>query len=328
MNQHFVPQYYLKNFADSNQRVYVFDIKSKALLSPKAIPVSKIGFKKDFYNIPPMLISIFCDIKTTDPRFIDDLIEKYNERINAPFIKSFQELGKTITNSQFNLEVVSAIQNSALYDFLLIQLCRTPRFRNVFNSIADDVQLKLKEINEKSNDDNKIRPELLEKSFILAIAHNIFVLAALLETDSFKAHKTKISLKSEYQFLISPIKDFINRLDNSYKIMLVTKGAKTFKTSDNPVHIESIGGALDSFKFVYIPITNRCSFIFLNPLMFPLQKYRNRTVDILDDSSFEKIDNLNILMLRNSERFIYSENDNFHKIKLFVEKKISSRLII
>jgi len=122
VNQHFVPQYYLKNFSN-NGNVFVFDKERNDYLAKgNSLPINKIGFEKNIYDSKPELLQIFCNPNIETEKFLDKLIEKYNERILAPLIHSFVNLGEEVykekielnvlTNLIHNLFVISAIDNT------------------------------------------------------------------------------------------------------------------------------------------------------------------------------------------------------------------------
>ena len=49
INQHYVPQYYLKNFSN-NGHIHIYDLKEKKSFTNS---ISNVAFKKKFYNVDP-----------------------------------------------------------------------------------------------------------------------------------------------------------------------------------------------------------------------------------------------------------------------------------
>lgn len=128
IKQHYVPQYYLKNFS-YNGRIHVYDLKNKKSFTNS---ISNIAFVKYFYNVD---ISFFKKIIENevfeDEDFIDKLINKHNESILAAFFDSFNPTRERIINND-ERESISLIDIHSLVDFILIQIYRNPKFQIFF----------------------------------------------------------------------------------------------------------------------------------------------------------------------------------------------------
>lgn len=118
-NQHYVPRAYLRRFADSEERLFVFD-KSNGKCFPSHI--KNIACEKYFYDISEKHIQANADIQA---------VEKYLSTIEthiAPFRDAI--LGLADAGEPF-----SATQKAEFADYLLLQLLRTKTQREQYSQM-------------------------------------------------------------------------------------------------------------------------------------------------------------------------------------------------
>jgi hypothetical protein len=292
--QHFVPQYYLKTFGEQDQ-VYVFDKKSNKYLSDTRITVDKIAFSKNFYEIEPEDISKFLVSPVDDKNFVDSLIRIHNERISAPLIKSFIELGDTVYREK-NEDIISMIGTEDIIDFLVVQLFRTPFFRKQFRFIAKDVKTKFSDklaLNEKYSIDRLAR-----------VVHGVYIISAICNTEIWKRKETKHLLKPMFQFIDDEVTDKINQLNNLSKTLWISSIKECFITSDNPIFINQT--KTGQITTLYFPLTKRCAVSFWN------EDSANNSIVILNEKRKRTLLILNETMTNWAERFTYSyDKDSF-----------------
>src|SRR4030043_2483936 len=142
-NQHFVPRFYLSNFAQKN-KIFVFD-----KINNKVFPtnIEKIACKHFFYDIPKIIAY------ENDKQVVEKRLAKLEE-INAQVLKEFIneiETKSTITN----------LLKVKLSFFLSIQFYRIEYFRNylIFSNKKknDNKQIKIYKLNNKNKIEKKIK---------------------------------------------------------------------------------------------------------------------------------------------------------------------------
>ncbi len=293
VNQHFVPQYYLKNFS-LERKLYVFDKKiNRYLANGKKLPISKIGFSKNIYDVNPKLLQPFLSCNIDDEKFLDRLIEKSTERVSAPFINSFVELGDNVYNNKIE-NIISLISTEDLVDFVIVQLTRTSFYKSFTEIIAELIMKKLAYM--------KIENVDLRTESLTALTHNLIVISAIDKTNSWKTKSKKRLLKPEYHFIDQPINNIIQQLKKMSKTFWVSSIDEYFITSDNPILIAA--GSNQKVENVTFPITKRCSFTFSN-----LYEHNNSII-LINDNNIELIKIFNEKILKSAERFTYAFKKN------------------
>jgi len=292
-NQHFVPQYYLRNFSKENY-VFVFDKEKNKYLGDKRIPVSKIGFTKNFYDIEPDDLSKFLLIETIDKTYVDSLIEKYNERISSPLIKSFINLGEMVYKHK-EMEIVSLVRPDDIIDFLVVQLFRTPFFRKQFEFIARDVKNKY---SDKIDLNNKYSIDRLARAI-----HGVYIISAICNTQIWKNSKQNHLIKPMFQFIDSEVIDKFEQLRRMSKTLWVSSLDLCFITSDNPIVIKQTD--LGEIKMLFFPLTKRCAVTFWN------EKSADKSVIIINEKRKNVLLEQNRIMKDWAHRFVYSYNNDY-----------------
>jgi hypothetical protein len=293
VNQHFVPQYYLKNFSE-NGNVYVFDKKiNKFLNNGNSLPVSKIGFEKNIYDAKPEILQVFCNPKIESEKFLDTLIEQYNERISAPLINSFINVGEEVHLNN-DLKLISFIAKEDLIDFTIVQFVRTQRFKAFTEIFAKIIFDKLKTQN------CTIRKFSLQE--LSNAVHNLFVISAIDNTQIWKrVNKTRI-LKTEYIFIDEFVNNITSQLRKMSKTLWVSGIAKYYKTSDTPILVAaSENQKIENISF---PITKRFCFTFSNHPEF------DKEIIKVTEKNMNLIDKANEKIIQCAERFTYSYDKN------------------
>ncbi|MCK9220827.1 MAG: DUF4238 domain-containing protein [Bacteroidales bacterium] len=289
-NQHFIPQYYLKTFAKED-KVFVFDKKENKYLGDNRIPVDKIGFTKNFYNIEPEDLSKFLIEETRDKAHVDSLIEKYNEKISSPLINSFIDLGDMVYEYK-EMEIVSLIRSDDIIDFLVVQLFRTPFFRKQFEFIARDI---------KSKHSDKV--ELNKKYSIERLAraiHGVYIISAICNTEIWKNSEKNHLIKPIFQFIDFEVIDKFEQLRRMSKTLWVSAIESCFITSDNPIVIKQTDKG--NIQILFFPLTKRCAVTFWN------ENSADKNVVIVNEGRKNVLLEQNRIMKDWAYRFLYSHD--------------------
>lgn len=287
-NQHFVPQYYLKTFS-KDDKVFVFDKKENIYLGENRIPVSKIGFGKNFYDIEPEDLSRFLINETDDKNYVDSLIEKYNERISSPLINSFIDLGEKVYQYK-EMEIVSVIRPDDIIDFLVVQLFRTPFFRKQFEFTARDIR---KEHSDKVELNKKYSVERLARAI-----HGIYIISAICNTEIWKNSEKSHLIKPFFQFIDFEVIDKFEQLRKMSKTLWVSSLDSCLITSDNPIVIKQTDKG--EIEMLFFPLTKRCAVTFWN------EKSADKSVIIVNEKRKPVLQEQNRIMKDWAYRFIYS----------------------
>lgn len=291
-NQHFVPQYYLKNFAEKN-KVFVFDKKENKYLDDKRIPVNKIGFTKNFYDIDPKVLSKFLVNETNDKTYVDGLIEKHNERISSPLINSFVDLGDKVYKYK-KLDIISLIRTDDIIDFLIVQLFRTPFFRKQFEFLSSDFI-------KKHSDKIELHEEYSLKSITSAI-HGVYIISAICNTEIWKNSEKKHLIKPEFQFIDFDVIDKFEQLRKMCKTLWVSALDLCFITNDNPIVLKQTDRG--EIQMIFFPLTKRCAVTFSNKTSV------NKNILVINEKGKKFILEHNRIMKDRAYRFVYSYNKN------------------
>jgi hypothetical protein len=286
--QHFVPQYYLKTFAKED-KVFVFDKKKNKYLGNNRIPVNRIGFTKNFYDIEPEDLSRFLVEEINDKTYVDSLIKKYNERISSPLINSFIDLGDKVYKNK-EMKIISLIRTNDIIDFLVVQLFRTPFFRKQFEFIARDIKIK-----------HSDKVELNKKYSIERIAraiHGVYIISAICNTEIWKNSKKNHLIKPIFQFIDFDVIEMFEQLRKMSKTLWVSALDLCFITSDNPIVIKQTEEG--KIKMLFFPLTKRCAVTFWNEIS------ADKSVIIVTEGRKNVLIEHNRIMKEWAYRFLYS----------------------
>lgn len=319
--QHFVPRYYLKGFAD-NAKLYVYDIWKDEKVVDQNVDISDVGFKKNFYNLNLEQINIFLSEKITDKAELDNILEQYNERWSANLIRSFQDLDDRIGIIKNLGDYTSKVNMPDLYDFIVIQMLRTPRFRKGISDISKLVRDKVNDMTEVQID-GETKQDSMSIDDISKLIHTNLLLSSIAETKIGKTLKFKNPFLAQHHFQSDLTKSIYKWLKNSIGILYMNITDTLFKTSDSPVSFTQAHGTdVFSMRHLYIPITKRCAFLFLNPIWYPSASIYHRKLRILQDGDEELAMNFNFYVINKCDKHLYSFDDHFSWESLFIKKEI------
>ena len=142
---HFVPQFYLKKFANLHKDIYkiwIFDkkefvLKTKNSDNPYYSNVDDTATIKYFYEFPGEIVG-----EANKKAFDADL--KKNEDVIAPFIKKFENklfyILKSHVQQQYQSKVIKKKEKKLWADILSIQVLRTPELRDLLNEVKQKAE--------------------------------------------------------------------------------------------------------------------------------------------------------------------------------------------
>lgn len=324
--QHFVPRYYLRGFSKEN-KLYIYSTIDNTMPIQDSVKIKDIGFKNNFYDVNIDHVNQFLEKRLTDKKELDNIIEEYNERWSSNLIRSFQDLDSRIGEIKLIGEFVSQVAMLDLYDFIVIQLFRTPQFRKSLSDISARIQKLIIESDDIELKDGKLRDSMSIEN-LNKILHTNLLLASISKTTLGKSLDYSDPFLPQHQIQNELVTSAYEWLKKAYGIMYINTTEVLFKTSDSPVcFTETLGKDAISFKHLYIPLSKRCAFIFMHPILYSKYSHYNRQIRILDGEDDEKIaTNFNLYLTKKADKHIYSYDDDFSMESLFIDNQIAMEL--
>lgn len=315
INQHYVPQFYLRNFVNNEGVLYVFDIKRN--VKYKSNPKNECR-KKYFYDIETSVFDIFNNSTINYEELVDEKLRTYNEKISAMLFNFLGEIIKSNVNFNFPNE-----NRNILYNFILLQLYRTPFFRERLYYLNLPFTIK-----------TKLSGELGDEKTV-NIIHNL-LLYGLIE----KLYNENFFLGDLYYAIFDHLLDEIlnikNQLIRAGKLFLVNKSKKEFFCSSSPVNVLWKFNPLAKFKAlvtptkasakmidighyiefltIFIPISSDVAIFMFDKSYDENLTAMNLGIGIISDWNSDIIDNLNLSSLLKCEDKIFSAHGNYNDI--------------
>ncbi len=292
-NQHFVPQYYLKNFS-VNENINIYDLKDKKSFTNS---IKSTAYKKFFYNVDVDFFNkIIIDEKHKELDFIDKIINKHNESILAAFFDSFNKTRDRII-AKDNRETISVIDFHSLVDFVLVQTYRNPKFSLFFKEINTLIKSKYEVDNTKEFD---------------KITRGIVILLLFNEVHYGKKTKFNEEIFICFKEIIEEIKKMKQLITDSYKIVYWNKTSIDFLTSDCALSFMRLNPN-DLFSTIFVPINTKVGVVLVNKesSMFDKNIKKNSTIIQLEEDDIEQVMIYNQTIIEKANRFVYSIDGKF-----------------
>jgi len=291
INQHYVPQYYLKNFSNDGH-IHVFDLKDK---KPFTNSISNVAFKKHFYNVDTNFFNKIIENEAfEDEDFIDKLINKHNESILAAFFDSFNPTRERIIKND-KRKTFSVIDFHSLVDFILVQTYRNPKFQLFF------------EMMQENNKNKKIGDIKLDK-----IGRGIVILLVLNELHYGRKTHIKKDIVEVFNPIIEEIRTWKELVTNSYKYVYWNLTDIDFLTSDFGMSFMRISPE-DNFTTIFVPINTKIGVLLVNKKcsMWDNRIINSSSILKIDNSEKSQIEAFNQSIIEMANRFVFSLNGQF-----------------
>lgn len=293
INQHYVPQYYLKNFSKNNN-LHIYDLQTKRKFTNS---IRNTAYKKFFYNVD---INFFNKIieneKFENPDFIDKIINENNESILAAFFDSFNPTRERIINKD-ERATISVIDFHSLVDFVLVQTYRNPKLSLFFKNVDEQIKSKYSIDNTKEFD---------------KITRGIVILLLFNELHYPRHTILKNDIIKNFQPIIDEIRLMKELLTESYKMVFWNKTSVDFITSDCAMSFMRLDEK-DVFTTVFIPINTKIAVLFINrnSIHFDNRIEEKSTLIHLEEDEVLQVEVYNHSIAEKANRFIYSNDGNF-----------------
>lgn len=312
IKQHYVPQFYLRHFANEREQLNVFEVSTQREYVSN---IKDVACERFFYNFNEKLAPAFLENEINE-QFVDDQIRELNENIAGVMIDWFQWLRDEFGRLEIKHVHIPAPVLEVFYDFILIQLVRTPSFRKKLDPFAEAM------VEEFSRQPVNLG---LDKEGWLCFLHNIMSLTALNKCISGDRIKFSERFYKGFKRYIDIVEITQQNLFKADQLLLVNKSDKVFFTSDNPVSINWVGGQSNDFMFVYLPLNSNLATILFDSRYCPQMK-EFEGFGKITNHNVELLDNLNLLVTWHSKSRIYSQESDFNLVREFVNGKIKCKI--
>lgn len=325
IKQHYIPQFYLRHFTNEREQLYVYDsVRDKTYISS---PLNECN-KKFFYDINLDISSRLIKEHSIYEELVDDKIRILNEESSAVLIKYLNTLTDVERNFKFELE-----DRNKLYNFIILQMIRTPFYRERLKYLCLPFSLKM-----------KLDGDIIEKD-ILSEIHNLLLYGVLNSL-----YDLKISFEDLYYHIFNHLIDEIlyikQQLELSGKLFLVNRTDKEFICSDsinflwkgNPLaHFKALVTTLGDdqkifdigyyleFNTVFLPLSKDIAIFLFNKEYGQSLLSMNQGIGIIEDYNSDLITNLNLSTLLKSQDKIYSSTGDYDEIKQMKLNRINPR---
>ncbi|MBW4598540.1 MAG: DUF4238 domain-containing protein [Calothrix sp. FI2-JRJ7] len=315
INQHYVPQSYLKNFSPDGSQVFVFDKFNKRSFVSN---VRNVASERTFYDFPqsvtqPQNIQIieqfFSKLESRQERFLRHLQRKINKVFDLRF--NPEKAGKIYT-----LPILTEDQKQDLACVAAVQFLRTKEFRNFLVEMRQATE--------------PLASHMLESEILSRINH--FESATSIKLDEDIADFLKSLLLYECNSTLSHVYDdglavvhakaifeyyeqILEIFRNHIWIIGVNDMHQPLFTSDHPVvrrsHLSSCGLASEGVEIAF-PLNSKSLLIMREKQFF--HKYKDKESKLFP-LTLEDVEYYNMLQVYDSNRFVFCAEDRFDLVR-------------
>ena len=317
VKQHFIPQFYLKDFSLDRKNINVFDVK-RGLEYKRSIKTT--GYKKLFYDIDPSLFAAFYKNSISSAQLVDRQVRLNIEEKISPVLKGFLELSNYLVNVG-HLDLIKLGEEilPEIINYIVIQFIRTPKFRRNFEDFGRDLRHLVNQHN---------FPFEHNKNYWTSFIHNKFIYEVVLHCILKEEIPFRDKVDTEVFFeMIYDVDKFIDRIHKSGRMFFFNDTDKPFITSDCPVSIMG-NDDFKEFNLMFFPINRNIGILFFNIDEFPqLFKY-DHSIRYTGMDLKGIIDNLNLFTTSHVFELIYSHKYDFTMEKKFINGEIKMKLFV
>lgn len=293
VKQHYVPEYYLKNFANNGQ-LHIYDIKTKSKFTNS---ISNTAYKKNFYNINTRILNNLIlgeEIEKED--FVDGIINQFNESILAKFFDSFNPTRDRILKND-NKETISVIDFHSLVDFILVQTYRNPKYSMFFREVDNISKTKYKA-------ENEIELDKISRGIVILLLFN--------ELHYGRQTQFTNEITKGFEPILDELRVMKTLITNSYKIVYWNKTSTDFLTSDCAMAYMRLFDN-DLFTNIFVPINTKIAILLINKesSIFDESINDSSTIIHLGEEDILEVETFNLSIIENANRFVYSMNGKF-----------------
>lgn len=286
--QHYVPQFYLRLYAESQDRLYVFDKHTERSFRANVRDIASTSYFYDFHpdienafqeqvrqgkldNVDPQILE-----HAQDPQLVEHALAEFEQAVAPVLDQAVASIRATGT--------ITGEQKEVIAEFLAMQLLRTPEFRSLFIELAETVW-----------------NEILERDFNLA-ANNLKV-----EFDE----KQASLMHADLLFAPALRPHIAQVLARHIWLIGVNDTDQPLYTSDQPVvkmpHLADAGVGSPGIELAF-PLTSRYVLILCERTAFAHLAGSDRTAIILTP---DNVTHYNGMQVTQSTRQVFCIADKF-----------------
>jgi hypothetical protein len=323
INQHYVPQSYLKNFSLHNSQVFVFDKLNQKIFPSHVKNVASSRFFNDFPENTTqlkkiqMMEELYSQLEMKQNRFLRHIKKKINKILDLKFHPNNSE-------KVYLTNILTVDQRNDLACITAIQFLRTKEFRKFLFEIQQNQVTKtlINEILEQEAfnfikqfqfiDDMQFNANLFDwiKDFIVQQS----------TTNIDFIYKDCLSVVHA-KFILTYYDKVANIFNNHIWTIGINNTEQPLFTSDNPVvrhsHLSSSGIASEGIEIV-CPLDGKLILIMKDKLFF--NEYIDRNNRLISLTS-DDVDYYNSLQLYNSNRQIFCSQNMFKLAREICQQK-------
>lgn len=283
--QHYVPRFYLKNFADDRGFLQVLDLKNRRIGSPR--PYQGVGYAHYFYAE-----------KTGVPDEISQHIEKWLQRIESSIASELPEIIRRI----LNCDQITIDDRYILSVLMSMIWLRTPRMREYINRMNEDITKQSMRFYIPESIDRFVA----ETRTVLSEAEREKMIETL-DSGSYRLHYNNaqhLRLMTESLGIDGP--GFTNVFFNMKWKIYLARGTERFITTDSPLvewwlPPQGFYGASILQREKYFPLTPEI----LIQLTYPERQGKPKRKTIFSDQD-DVVKFFNMQLVGNASEFAYT----------------------
>lgn len=326
IKQHYVPQFYLRNFASDSEKINVFDVhrENSYVTSP-----AKECYVKYFYDVEIEYLKLFTSSPDLTIEMVDDSIRIHNENVSASTLHFLKEIRNC--DESFNFPIN---ERENLYNFITLQMIRTPEYGS-----------RLAYLNLPFTIKTGLSGELGDEK-TLDLVHNLLILGVVerLHNADYKLNELYYNI---FGHLIDQILDLKLQLQKAGKLFLLNKSEDEFIASSSPINmwwknnpiaqtkalvttfnpeeaLFDIGKKM-AFRTVFLPISTDVGIFFFDLLYNKELTAMNQSIGVIDESNVDLLVNLNLSTYLKCSHKIYSRSGKYDVIKELKRDKQNPR---
>jgi hypothetical protein len=279
--QHYVPQFYLKNFTSGQDKIYVFDKLQKKSFASK---IHDVACQQYFYDFPQETINDYQEeSKIESDKISEQIVEKYLATLEGQYSTKL----KNFIASIYLRQSITYENKIAFVDFISLQYCRTATTKNY-----------------------------IQRSYEYVSDHERKILATFPDQDiNFDLdHATLQALHANF---ILEHKDLSPYFLNHVWFVGIAPQHMSLYTSDHPIilnphlkdsHGDSLMGIATYGMEISIPLTPKLNLFLLEKTFAEEKGIKENVIVQLNE---ENLKNLYLQHIRQSKRQIFSSQNDF-----------------
>lgn len=302
--QHFVPQFYLRNFADEQGLLHIFDTKNRRRTKPRA--ASGVCYDQFFYAV-----------ETGKPDEVAQGVEEFfSVHVEDPLSKDLPDILAKLSGT----ESVTDTEKYVLSLFMNTMWLRNPAMRRQINNMQEQMTRQITKLRFGHPSSDKLLDRVQEETGQEFSAEERQSLRDMVFNDEYDL---EFSNKMHLGFMLDAehLRGFANLFFGQYWTVHVSKCERQFVTSDNPVVVvlpprDHIYGPTFLERTHIFPLTPNLAIEATYPHTDSGKKLKRKTH--FPGSEYE-VDRINLLIAGRSNFVYASRNDEIQWFENFAE---------